>query len=130
MRLFTLGAGVAIGYIMGSKRGQAQFERTLETVKQNAAEAWKDPKVQDTVSKAGETAKKYASTAADSVKKQANEVTENAADTAKSVAAKAEDTVKKSSDSSGFGSSATSSSTSSTPSAAPSGSSNNTAGNK
>lgn len=95
MRLFTLGAGVAIGYIIGSKRGKAELERSLNTVKKNAAETWKDPKVQETVSKAGDTAKQYVSTVADSVKKRADEASAPLTDKAVDVAARVEDTVKK-----------------------------------
>lgn len=122
MKLFTLGTGIAIGYLIGSKRGRAEFERTLSTVRKNAAEKWKDPKVQEQVSKAEDTAKKYASEAAGSVKKRAEDAKGPVADATVGAASRVEEAAK-TSGSSSTGSSSRSS-TGSTSSSARSNSNN------
>ena len=56
MGLLSLGAGVAIGYVIGTKSGQKSFD----SFKRTAEEKWNDPKVQDAVRKAEETANNVA----------------------------------------------------------------------
>ncbi len=56
MGLLSLGAGVAIGYVIGTKSGRESFD----SFKKSAGEKWNDPKVQDAVRKAEETANNVA----------------------------------------------------------------------
>lgn len=71
MGLISLGAGVAIGYVLGSKNGKEKLDRRLGSVKKSAEETWQDPKVQDFVHKASETATRVAHDVAESAKKAA-----------------------------------------------------------
>ncbi|GGE60517.1 hypothetical protein GCM10011401_04250 [Nesterenkonia cremea] len=103
MGLLSLGAGVAIGYVIGTKSGQKSFD----SFKRTAEEKWNDPKVQDAVRKAEETAnsvahdvagraKEAVTAASGAIKDGLSEATDAAADAEQKVdeaAAKAEDTV-------------------------------------
>lgn len=103
MGLLSLGAGVAIGYVIGTKSGQRNFDN----LKRTAGEKWNDPKVQDAVRKAEETAnnvahdvagraKEAVTAASGAIKDGLSEATDAAADAEQKVdeaAAKAEDTV-------------------------------------
>lgn len=51
MRLGFL-AGAAVGYVLGTRAGRQQFDR----IKEKAQEVWENPKVQESVHKAQESA--------------------------------------------------------------------------
>lgn len=67
MGLISLGAGVAIGYMLGTDKGR----ENLGKLRQSAEEKWNDPKVQDTVRKAEETANNVAHDVASRTKEAA-----------------------------------------------------------
>lgn len=71
MGLLSLGAGVAIGYVIGTKTGRDKLDTGLSTVKKNAEETWNRPDVQDFVHRASDTATKVAHEAAGGAKKAA-----------------------------------------------------------
>lgn len=56
-------AGLATGYVLGSKAGRQAYER----IKSQASDIWESPAVQKTVSQAGALAKETASTAQNKV---------------------------------------------------------------
>lgn len=89
MGLLSLGAGIAIGYVIGTKSGREGFERGVESVKSTASEKWHDPKVQDAVRRAEETANTVAHDVADRAKKAATAASE----AIRSGVAEAEETV-------------------------------------
>ncbi len=98
MGLISLGAGVAIGYVLGSKNGKEKLDRRLDSVKKSAEETWQDPKVQDFVHKASETATRVAHDVTESAKKAAafasetvNKGSETVADTAEAAEVKVEE---------------------------------------
>lgn len=72
MGLISLGAGVAIGYVIGTKNGKAKLEKGIESVKRTADETWNDPKVQDFVHKASDSAAKVAHEATTGAKRTAS----------------------------------------------------------
>lgn len=86
MGLLSLGAGVAIGYVIGSKRGRAQLDEQLENVKKTAEETWHRPDVQDFIHKASDAANRVSHDVADTAKRAA----EMASDAVKKAAEKAE----------------------------------------
>ncbi|GAB3520785.1 YtxH domain-containing protein [Arthrobacter monumenti] len=61
----VLATGIAVGYVLGSRSGRESYEK----LKTKANELWKDPKVQDKVSKTTQTLKNKAP----EVKDQASE---------------------------------------------------------
>ena len=80
MGLFSLGAGIAIGYVIGTKTGREKANDGLNSAIRSAEDTWNRPEVQDFVSKTSETttqlrhdfaegAKKAAAAASDAVKK-------------------------------------------------------------
>lgn len=52
----VLATGMAVGYVLGSRSGRESYEK----LKTKANELWKDPKVQDKVSKTTQTIKNKA----------------------------------------------------------------------
>lgn len=94
MGLLSLGAGIAIGYVIGTKTGREGFERGVESVKSTASETWHDPKVQDAVRRAEETANTVAHDVADRAKKAAAAASE----AIRSGVAEAEETVEDAAD--------------------------------
>lgn len=97
MGMISLGAGIAIGYVIGTKTGQNTFERGVQSVRSTASETWHDPKVQDAVRRAEETTNNVAHDVTDRAKKAATAFGEavrsgasQAADTAVNLAAEAE----------------------------------------
>lgn len=103
MGLVSLGAGVAIGYLIGTKTGRDKVDTSIESVKKTAQETWEREDVQDFVSKATDTAtrvshdvaegaKKAAAVASDAVKK-ASEKAEEAEEAVADVVNEAEDIV-------------------------------------
>ncbi|WP_120003529.1 YtxH domain-containing protein [Nesterenkonia muleiensis] len=103
MGLVSLGAGVAIGYLIGTKTGRDKVDARIENVKRTAQETWEREDVQDFVSKATDTAtkvshdvaegaKKAAAAASDAVKK-ASEKAEEAEEAVADVVDEAEDIV-------------------------------------
>ena len=80
MGLFSLGAGIAIGYVIGTKTGREKVNDGLNSAIRSAEDTWNRPEVQDFVSKTSETttqlrhdfaegAKKAAAAATDAMKK-------------------------------------------------------------
>lgn len=87
MGLLSLGAGVAIGYVIGTKSGR----ESVDSFKKSAGEKWNDPKVQDAVRRAEETAnnvahdvagrtKQAAVAASEAIRKGLTEATDAAAE--------------------------------------------------
>lgn len=102
MGLLSLGAGVAIGYVIGTKTTRADVERGLEKVRRTAEDTWNDPKVQDFVKKTEQTAnevahevaersKAAAAAASEAMKNRAEEAEETVASTAETVKETADD---------------------------------------
>lgn len=92
MGLISLGAGVAIGYVIGTKNGKEKAEAGFESLKRSAQETWEREDVQDFVSKATDTATKVSHDVAEGAKKAAHVATE-AVKKASEKAAEAEDAV-------------------------------------
>lgn len=80
MGLLSLGAGIAIGYVIGTKTGRDSFNDGLNNAIRSAEDTWNRPEVQDFVAKTTETtthlrhdlaegAKKAAAAASEAVKK-------------------------------------------------------------
>lgn len=65
-------AGLATGYVLGSKAGRQAYER----IKSQASDIWESPAVQKTVSQAGTLAKETASTAQNKVSSALGHATE------------------------------------------------------
>lgn len=65
-------AGLATGYVLGSKAGRQAYER----IKSQASGIWESPAVQKTVSQAGTLAKETASTAQSKVSSALGHATE------------------------------------------------------
>lgn len=87
MGLLTLGAGVAIGYFIGTKTGKEKLDAGIENVKKTAQDTWEREDVQGFVAKTSDTAsrvshdvtesaKKAAATASDLMKKAAEKADE------------------------------------------------------
>lgn len=96
MGLLSLGAGVAIGYVIGTKNGKEKLDSTVESAKKTAEEKWNDPKVQELVTKASDTATKVAHDVAEGTKKAAayaSETVKQGAEKAEAAAEAAEETV-------------------------------------
>ncbi|WP_150460992.1 hypothetical protein [Nesterenkonia ebinurensis] len=94
MGLLSLGAGVAIGYVIGTKTGKEKFDRGIESVKTKAQETWEREDVQDFVAKTSDTATKVSHDMAESTKKAATA----ASDLLKKAAEKADEAEEKVSD--------------------------------
>lgn len=71
MGLLSLGAGVAIGYLIGTKKGQDRVDVGIENAKKSAQEAWEREEVQDFVSMASDTATRVSHEVAEGAKKAA-----------------------------------------------------------
>ncbi|GAB3194006.1 hypothetical protein [Nesterenkonia suensis] len=71
MGLLSLGVGMAVGYVIGTKTGREGFDKA----RRSASEAWNDPdlqeKIQDTVSSATDTAGRVAQEVAESARRAA-----------------------------------------------------------
>lgn len=65
-------AGLATGYVLGSKAGRQAYER----IRSQASDIWENPAVQKTVSQAGTLAKETASTAQSKVSSALGHATE------------------------------------------------------
>ncbi|MGQ7787427.1 hypothetical protein [Nesterenkonia sp. K-15-9-6] len=76
MGLLSLGVGMAVGYVLGTKHGKEGFEQA----RRSASEAWNDPdlqeKIQDTVSSVGDTAGKVAQDVAEKTRRAATAAAE------------------------------------------------------
>ncbi len=79
MGLVSFGAGVALGYVLGHRNSAADVERA----RQVAAQAWQDPKVQETVQRVESTANAVANEFA----QKSQEVLASAAEAVKQVLA-------------------------------------------
>lgn len=55
-RILTLGLGVGIGFVLGSRSGRDSYER----MKEEARRIWEDPKVQATIHDVGENVRERA----------------------------------------------------------------------
>ena len=64
MKKLTLIAGVAIGYVLGSRAGRERYEQ----IKSGASKVAHNPKVQDAVGRAQEAASHQAATMVDAAK--------------------------------------------------------------
>lgn len=85
MGLLSLGAGVAIGYLIGTNTGKDRVDVSIENAKKSAQDTWEREEVQDFVSMASDTATKVTHEVAESAKKaakSASEVLRKAADKA------------------------------------------------
>ncbi|MVT26308.1 hypothetical protein [Nesterenkonia alkaliphila] len=71
MGLLSLGAGVAIGYVIGTKTGREKAEAGLENMKKTAQQTWDREDVQEFVSKASDTATKVSHDVAEGAKRAA-----------------------------------------------------------
>lgn len=89
MGLLSLGAGVAIGYVIGTTTGREKFDAGFDNVRRSAEETWNRPDVQEFVEKTSEStyqlrqdladgAKKAVAVASDAVKKAEHRVNEGA----------------------------------------------------
>lgn len=91
MGLVSLGAGVAIGYFLGTKTGKEKLDAGIDRAKQTAQQTWEREDVQDLVAKASDTATKVSHDVAESAKKAASV----ASDSLKKAAEKADDAEEK-----------------------------------
>ncbi|WP_022873843.1 hypothetical protein [Nesterenkonia alba] len=94
MGLISLGVGIGIGYVIGTKTGREKFDRAIESARTTAEETWNRPDVQDFVHKASDTASQVAHDVAESSRTAAayaSEAVKKAAEQAAEAAAKAED---------------------------------------
>lgn len=103
MKKFIFLAGLAAGFVLGSRMGRGPYESLESTARQVAG----DPEVQRRAAQARETAGKVAHDAADTVKQKAPEVASNVQGAVSGAAASAKDRL--SSDDSSDDSSASSS---------------------
>lgn len=85
MRLFTLGVGAAIGYLLGSREGR----QNLDKFAKNAQKLWNDPKTQEQVHKATSAVKDKAPGVADKATQLADKAADSIRDRAPGVADKA-----------------------------------------
>lgn len=87
MGLLSLGTGVAIGYVIGTKTGRRTFDASFDNVRKNAEETWNRPDVQEFVEKTTEStyqlrqdladgAKRAVAVASDAVKRAEQKVNE------------------------------------------------------
>lgn len=87
MGLLSLGAGVAIGYVIGTKTGRETFDASFDNVRKSAEDTWNRPDVQEFVEKTSEStyqlrqdladgAKKAVAVASDAVKRAEQKVNE------------------------------------------------------
>ncbi|NDK31471.1 hypothetical protein [Nesterenkonia haasae] len=76
MGLISLGAGVAIGYLIGTKTGQSRVDAGIESAKKSAQETWEREEVQDFVSMASDTATRVTHEVAEGAKKAAKSASE------------------------------------------------------
>ncbi|GAA4827949.1 hypothetical protein [Garicola koreensis] len=87
MGLLSLGTGVAIGYVIGTKTGRKTFDASFDNVRKNAEETWNRPDVQEFVEKTTEStyqlrqdladgAKRAVAVASDAVKRAEQKVNE------------------------------------------------------
>ncbi|WP_010525122.1 hypothetical protein [Nesterenkonia sp. F] len=72
MGLFSLGVGVAVGYVLGSKNGGESLDRARRT----ASETWNDPTVQEQVNRASDVAARTAQDVAAGARKAADAAAE------------------------------------------------------
>lgn len=72
MGLFSLGVGVAVGYVLGSKNGGESLEKARRT----ASETWNDPTVQEQVNRASDVAARTAQDVAAGARKAADAAAE------------------------------------------------------
>lgn len=96
MGLISLGAGIAIGYAIGTTKGREKVESTFESAKKKAEETWNRPDVQDFVSKTSERAEEFAHDVAEQSRKAAayaSEAVKKASEQADDVAGRAEDII-------------------------------------
>lgn len=96
MGLLSLGAGVAIGYVIGTKTGKDKLDSGIGNVKKTAQETWEREDVQDFVHKATDTATKVTHDVAENAKKTAaaaSEALKKAADKADEATGKVDDIV-------------------------------------
>lgn len=85
MGLLSLGAGVAIGYLIGTKTGKDRVDLGIENAKKSAQDTWEREEVQDFVSMASDRATRVTHEVAEGAKraaKSASEVLRKAADKA------------------------------------------------
>lgn len=87
MGLLSLGAGVAIGYLIGTKTGKNRVDAGTEHAKKSAQQIWEREEVQDFVSMASDTATRVTHEVAESAKKAAK----SASDTLRKAADKADE---------------------------------------
>jgi hypothetical protein len=76
MGLLSLGAGVAIGYLIGTKTGKNRVDEGAHHAKKSAQEIWEREEVQDFVSMASDTATRVTHEVAESAKKAAKSASE------------------------------------------------------
>ncbi|GAB3848422.1 hypothetical protein [Nesterenkonia populi] len=96
MGLISLGAGIAIGYAIGTSKGREKVETTFDSAKKKAGETWNRPDVQDFVSKTSERAEELAHEVADQSRRAAayaSDAVKKAAEQADAAADKAEDII-------------------------------------
>src|SRR5699024_5709553 len=87
MGLLSLGAGVAIGYVIGTNTGRKTFDASFDTMRKSAEETWNRPDVHEVVEKTTEStyqlrqeladgAKRAVAVASDAVKRVEQKVNE------------------------------------------------------
>ncbi len=76
MKKLTLLAGVAVGYVLGTRAGRERYEQ----IKAGANRLAQNPKVQAAAGKAQDAVAQQASTAADLAKEKAGDMASTAAD--------------------------------------------------
>ncbi|ABL80457.1 MULTISPECIES: hypothetical protein [unclassified Nocardioides] len=76
MKKLTLLAGVAVGYVLGTRAGRERYEQ----IKAGANRLAQNPKVQAAAGKAQDTVAQQAATAADLAKEKAGDMASTAAD--------------------------------------------------
>lgn len=76
MKKLTLLAGVAVGYVLGSRAGRERYEQ----IKAGASRVAHNPKVQAAASKAQDAVAEQAATAADLAKEKVSDAASTAAD--------------------------------------------------
>ena len=76
MKKMTLLAGVAVGYVLGSRAGRERYEQ----IKSGATRLAQNPKVQSAAGKAQETVSQQAAVVADAAKDKVTDAASTAAD--------------------------------------------------
>lgn len=94
MGLISLGAGVALGYFLGTQTGREKIDAGYDAVKKKTEEFWEREDVQDFATKAGDTATRVTNDVAEGAKAAAtaaSDALKNTSETTSSTATSADE---------------------------------------